>query len=263
MFRKFALILMALLLAALPALAEAAPPYFNKGSTEDALVFSEDVLLMQTANSALIDRYGLTRATLGLFQQELSRCGETAIVTYASSGSIPDSLAGQYFVIITGDSVQPLWTHDAVDPALWQSGELTSPAWGVKQLTAYLDAHPYERADFCTPYVREFSSFDWDPLLAAGGSFQDVCTENRAEAGAARDLAIAAVKAMYGLSDEETAKLSWLIDMCRLYHYPDGHGEWEIMLQDDDVLDPISYYVTLDEDTGLILKVILSSGGVG
>ena len=96
MYRRLIFILTALLLAALPACAEERP----------APVLSEDVLLMQRANNALIDRYALTLPTLGLFDAELNRCGDDAIVTYVSNGSVDGSLSGKYFVLLSGETAQ-------------------------------------------------------------------------------------------------------------------------------------------------------------
>jgi len=245
MLRKIILTLCALLLTVLPALAEEAVP---------AITLHEDVLLLQAANNALTDQYGHTRATLGLFEAELHHCGDTVIVTYVSNGSVDASLTGEYFVIISGEQVQALWTHDAVDTSLWQAGDLNSPAWGVKQLTAYLDEHPYTRNDFCTPYVKDFGV----RIIA-----EDVNPDNRQEAAQARQLATAAVQAMYSLTDEETAALTWIIDMCGVLNFPETEDRWIIMLQNDDVIDPTGYYVTLNPETGMIYDISVSTGGVG
>ncbi len=244
MLKKLLSLLIVLLLAVLPALAEEAP----------AFTLHEDVLLMQTANNALIERYGHTHATLGLFDAALHRCGETTIVTYTSNGSVEASLTGEYFVIISGSDIQPLWTHDAADAALWQSGDLSSPAWGVKQLTAYLAEHPYTRNDFCLPYVKDFGV----RIIT-----EDVNPGNRPEAAQARQLAMAAVQAMYGLTDEETDALTWVIDMCGVWNYPETEKQWIVLLQDDDVIDPTCYYVTLNPETGMVYHISISTGGVG
>lgn len=70
MFRQCLLILMALLLTTLPVLAEESP------------VLSEEVQLMQTANTALCERYALTVHCLGLFDTEIIRYGNAAFVRY-------------------------------------------------------------------------------------------------------------------------------------------------------------------------------------
>lgn len=133
----------------------------------------------------------------------------------------------------------------------------------MKQLTAYLAEHPYRRGDFCTPYVQTVMPFEMDAFLAAGGTFEDLSNANRVAAQIARNRAIAAVQAMYSLSDAEVSRLSWVVDSIRLYRYPDGHEEWQVMLAEPDVLDSPAYYVTLDAQTGMILRISISTGGVG
>ena len=109
--RRFLLILLTLMLA-LPAPAEEAP------------AFSADALLLKTANEALEARYGLTPHLLGLFDAELTRYGDVATVRLLPRARPHPSLAGEYLVLISPDSVQAFWSHDDVDPAIWQSGEL-------------------------------------------------------------------------------------------------------------------------------------------
>lgn len=229
----------------------------------EAPVFGPDALLLQQANAALTDKYGLTHEALGLFNPSIKHCGDSAFVTYTTNGSVPDILTGEYTVLVSVGSVQAFWTHDGVDAALWQSGDLNSPAWGVKQLTAYLDEHPYTRASFCDPYEQVQRAAELKALTAATDK-EDLTPANRESANAASEAALAAVQVMYSLTDEETANLHWVADLSSLSHYRDGHSQWHLMFQEvADVLDPISYYVTLDADTHVILYITHSSGGVG
>lgn len=225
--------------------------------------FAPEMLALRKANRAMAEKYGHTHETLGLFEVSFIQGGERYLIVYTSSGCIPEVLTGEYYALVNGEDVHLLWTHDGVDASLWQSGELTSPAWGVKQLTVYLDEHPFTRADFCEPYETEALAAQ---MAAIGGPypFDEVRCDNRDAAEAACKLACSALQAMYGLSDEEAARLHWFSDMTKLIHYS-GHSEWMIALQDDvpDKLDPIEYCVILNADTGEILRITHSSGGVG
>lgn len=250
--KKLLILLLALVLATPAAMAE-------------EVALSPDVLALQRANQALMDKHGHTHETLGLFNVSLQCYGEQYLITYRSNGSIPDILTGEYIAIVQDEDIHVIWTHDNADAALWQSGELTSPAWGVKQLTAYLDEHPYTRADFCDPYESAALAFAESAALDDSIPFNEPTHEDRPAADEASVLARKAVQIMYGLPDEVVNRLDWPVDMTTVAHYPDGHTEWYIMLQDNhpDVLDPIVYYVTLNGDTGELLRVIHSSGGVG
>ena len=250
--KKLLLLLLALVLAA-PATMAA------------EITLSPDVLALQRANRVLMDKYGHTHETLGLFHVSLQCYGEQHLITYRSNGSIPDTLTGEYLAIVLDEDIHVIWTHDNADAALWQSGDLNSPAWGVKQLTAYLDAHPYTRADFCDPYESAALASAESAALDGSVPFNELTHEDRPAADEASVLARKAVQIMYGLPDDVVTRLDWPVDMTTVAHYPDGHIEWHVMLQDNapDVLDPITYYVTLNGDTGEILRVSHSSGGVG
>lgn len=250
MFKKMLAILLTMLLLTLPAMAET------------ALTLSDEVLLLQAANDALTARYGLTVPALGLFDKTIARCGDTSFVTYVTNGNIPASLSGEYHVVVTDGKAQAYWTHDDADPALWQSGELTSPAWGVKQLENYLAESPYTRASFCDPYAAPDPDRIGD-FISAGGSYLNPTAEDRPDRDAARARAIEAVKAMYRLSGEEAAKLRRNPDRDKKLVYPDGQIEWRIALVNDDVLDPLTYLVTLDMENNTILRIRVESGGIG
>lgn len=246
--KKMLILLLALMLAVPAALAE-------------EIAFSPAAEALRKGYNALMDKYGHTHETLGLFQPHISFHGEAALIRYTvGDGNVAESLAGVYVVLVAGDSVQAFWSHDGANTEMWQSGDLNSPAWGVKQLTAYLDESPMTRVDFCEPYAQtavlnqEYTD----------DSMEAVTRDNRASAEAAVTQARIALQQMYGLSDEVIQRLSWYKDMSNLFHYRDGHSTWFLMLQDNaDVLDPISYYVTLDADTHEIIRITHSSGGIG
>lgn len=229
----------------------------------EEVTLAPDMLALQRANRAMTEKYGHTHETLGLFEVGLIQGGEQYLITYTSGGSVPEALTGKYYALVTGEEVHVVWTHDGVDAALWQSGELASPAWGVKQLTVYLDEHPYTRSTFCDPYEAAALS-ELEKTVTGAVPFNEVTRDDRSAAEAASKLARKAVQVMYGLSDEVVARLHWPADMTSVAHDPDGHTEWLIVLQDNaDVLDPVTYYVTLNGDTGEILRITHFSGGVG
>lgn len=237
---------------------------FLPAAMAEAVTLAPDMLALQRANSAMAEKYGHTHETLGLFEVSLIQGGEQYLITYTSGGSVPEILTGKYYALVTGEEVHVVWTHDGADAALWQSGELASPAWGVKQLTVYLNEHPYTRSTFCDPYEAAALS-EQAKTITGAVPFNEITRDDRSAADAASELARKAVQAMYGLSDEVIARLDWPVDMTTVAHYSDGHTEWLIMLQDNlpDVLDPITYYVLLNADTGEILRITHSSGGVG
>lgn len=246
--KKTVLILLAALLFCTIALAEDGP------------AMTQELNMIQIANAALMERYGLTLPALGLFATHADICGETAIVTYTGS-AIPEALTGTYYVIIAPHGVQPLWTFDG-SLVPWQSGELESPVWGMPQLQKYLDTSAYERYDIFVPHFPDDLS-TLAAFEAAGGSYHEVTSSNRGAANSARLLAIRAVTAMYDLSEEEAAKLvSWNGDT-RLVRYPDRHGEWEVTVYMEGGTEELIFYVTIHAETGMILNIVVSSGGIG
>ncbi|MBQ7848177.1 MAG: hypothetical protein IJ343_00440 [Clostridia bacterium] len=250
MFRKLILILLALLLAIAPACAE------------DASILPEALLHVKTANALLGTRYGLTTPMLGLFTTTVDVCGEAAVVTLRGA-AIPEALTGTYYVIIAPENVQALWTHDGADEAVRTSTELSSPVWGAAQLAEYLSTDASQRHARFTPYFPEQIPDDLDAFLAAGGLYTDVNQDNRDAAYAARDKARLAVQALYDLTDEEAAALHIWTDSMRHVRYPDGHGEWQVIIATDVRPEEVNYFVTLAEDSLDVLTVEISSGGVG
>lgn len=228
---------------------------------ETAPAMAPELNALKTANEALMSRYGLSLPALGLFDAHVDLCGETAIVTYRGN-AVPESLTGAYIVIIAPHGVQPMWTHDAT-LVPWQSGDLDSPVWGMPQLQKYLNARATERYDLFAPYfpaeLDSLAAFE-----AAGGRYYDVTSANHGAADSACVLARRAVIAMYDLPETVAEKLVTYSGDSRLVRYPDNHGEWEVTvhLEDGNTAETM-FWVVIHAETGLILNIVVSAGGVG
>ena len=109
-----------------------------------ALLFSPQADAESRARQALTDTYGLTAETIGCFTASTEQLGETWTVTYTGDGFNP-GLLGTYTVVLTGDSAAAAWSHDDVDKALWEDGDLLSPVWGQPQIMKAL--HDTNAAD--------------------------------------------------------------------------------------------------------------------
>ena len=248
--RRLIPFLLTLLLCALPAMAEVAP------------AFSGDALLLQSANRALEARYGLTPALLGLFDAEITHYGDMCAVRYLPRSRPHPRLTGEYLVLINGEQVQPMWTHDSVDPALWQSGALTSSAWGAPQLLAYLTAGSFDREYFDEPYYTALPP-DRQAFPEDGYRGMEYRTGDLTEQEIAGPAAIgrAAVQEMYGLSDTAAAEMH-LVNVV-LYLRDDGYAVWGVYFYHNTEPDEINYTVHIDVETCEILTVTVFTGGIG
>lgn len=102
------------------------------------LHYSRGYSLSKRGAQALFSRYGLDEQTLGLFYEyQDSRPDGSTLLRYEPINPQPER-TGRYEVLIQGDAVAASWSHDDVDAARYQDGSLGAPAWGQKQLQAYL-----------------------------------------------------------------------------------------------------------------------------
>lgn len=257
--RRMLTLLLALVLFALPAMAET-PAAFNTGDVTP--FFSKDTQMLQTANRALENRYSLTPPLLGLFDVEIAHYGNVCAVRYLPRSRPHPRLTGEYLVLIDGTQVQTLWTHDNVDPAIWRSGTLSSPAWGAPQLLAYLTAGSFDREYFDEPYYTalppDHSDFPGDGFLGL-----DFRTGDLTEAECAHAAAIGrcAIQQMYDLPDEAAAEMR-LVNVS-LYISPDGFAVWGVHFYHDTEPDEITYTVHIDVETCEIRTVNVFTGGIG
>ena len=260
--REIILALLSLLLTIAPALAESAP------------VFSEDVLLLRDANAALTQRYGLSLGSIGLFAPSVTRYGDTAIVRYTPDCALAESLLGEYAVVITPEGTTAHWTHDGVDPALWQSGNLNSPAWGEPQLLPYVQ-QTVSRYSYSLPYVKEpLPVRSRQDFKAQGGTitlygYSDWPDRDLYQRPVS--LACEAVRTLCGLTDaqqdtlyvmtlelaESDGQRCWIVTLS--YHFeqnaPTGNGS---------LLAPTGVFiVVIDDANGAILHLYHKSGFLG
>lgn len=97
------------------------------------------------ARNALIEKYGLTLATLGLFRDSCHLMDTGWVVTFETTGLINRRLAGVYTVEKSNGLITASWTHDDVNPSVWQNTtELNTVAWGQQQLVYARKVAPKE-----------------------------------------------------------------------------------------------------------------------
>lgn len=91
---------------------------------------------VQAAREAVMEKYGLTVDTMGIFTADATqRDGAWTIVfsplKYTTQG------VGQYTVVLSEDgAAEASWTYDDTDPAVYASGSLDAEVWGQAQLEA-------------------------------------------------------------------------------------------------------------------------------
>lgn len=138
------------------------------------------------ARQALVETYGLSPATLGLFNPVEEKTDSGWVVTFYGEG-LANGLIGDYTVRLQGEEAAASWTHDSADKALLDSGSLASPAWGQQQMkrallepeaanqaiARYYEEHPEERGKppaFQPPQItlKEGESY-WNGLMIQAG----------------------------------------------------------------------------------------------
>ncbi len=102
------------------------------------LVFSRDYTVERTAREAVMEKYGLTDRTMGMFIPYIKETDDGWTVTFTPS-IIRKS--GTYTVTVPkSGETEAAWTHDGVNRAEWEGGDLSAEIWGQRQIEAYMDA---------------------------------------------------------------------------------------------------------------------------
>lgn len=240
------------------------------------LIYSPSASALNQARNALIEQYGLTHTTLGLFMTGVSMDGDTITVTFggdwmASYGGD----AGDYTVTLRDGEVTASWTHDGADPALWQSGGLDAPIWGQPQLEAFLREKTIagtaiDETDYDDGGVTyEFASSTPEPAPA---ETPEVATIEIVEVtpglndltkDEALAIARAALMETFGLTEIQMAD-DVDIDSCTLRQIGDYEPRfWSIHAWCQMDGYDWSMYVQIDASTGEIIIVDMQTGGNG
>jgi hypothetical protein len=127
------------------------------------------------ARTALSEDYGLTSETIGLFDITAEQEGNTWSVTFLAAGFYPPLLGDYTVTLAPGKDPETHWTHDDVDPALWQDGSLDAPVWGQPQMLKSLQdkealAVVQGRMDWSTVVRPTTSATQTPPPLKEGES---------------------------------------------------------------------------------------------
>lgn len=221
------------------------------------LNYSPEVRAQKTAMEALYQEYGLTRTSLGLFTVEYTEDEQGTHLWYRANTYLPAERIGDYHVLIADGKVEVTWTHDDKEPTMWESGNPENPYWGEKQLQAYL--HAENSYEWLQPYLAEevekpdlpnfYDTLDFVVVEQAAGDmpFRD-----------AQDLADAALMDFYGMTEEEVADYEHFIDP-RILLCADGRRLWEVTIANAESC----YQVLVDTQTGEIVNIMITTGGVG
>lgn len=104
-----------------------------------ALTRSPEAEAIYQARQAVMDAYGLTAETMGLFHAEHQKTEDGWRVTFRALTNVDPERAGVYTVEKTADGMTAAWSHDGLDPALWRGGDLSASAYGQEQLLCALN----------------------------------------------------------------------------------------------------------------------------
>lgn len=231
--------------------------------------YAPRVSLETQARQILIAEYGLTRETLGLFHSEVTEENGETVVTFRAT-HWDDDLAGVYTVRFQNGQSTAAWSHDDVDPALWQDGDFAAPIWGPPQLAAYLAegvmhsaslpyrmAHQRDRSDVEARPTPEMNGAYWDDEWL----YETAVREGDLTLTQAEAIARTAIMDTYELSESDMANADFFD--AHLIAGSDGRRFWDIYayiyLNDVD----LCLYVEVDAQTEEVLRIGLETGGNG
>ena len=172
--------------------------------------FSTRYQAQRQAADAIKSSYGLTDGMLDLFTAERETTAGGWIIRYTSNAMYGKEL-GVYTAEKKADgTVRTAWSHDNADQELVASGDLSSPAWGAKQLERILPLY-HERMqnwknvqNYEALTMEEKAALD-APLLEVPSSdllINILPSDNDVTVEAALQIAQDAVKEKYGVSEE-------------------------------------------------------------
>ena len=232
------------------------------------------------ARQAVMDAYGLTPETLGLFYVQYETADDGWCVTLRPGGLIDSDRAGSYAVSLAQNKLTTDWTHDGWDASAWADDDLTAPAYGQAQLLYALHDGKDEAlllaqsSEIPQPAMTPPS----DSLAAAGSLPSDeasVFMDVRETTPDADDISLPEAKAAmrcavqeeFGLSDEQTRHIGTQEDYdevaVRFVTDPAGRRMWEffVELNLDGTACSIGIYVNAANGEIVLLDYVTGGNG--
>lgn len=239
-----------------------------------ALTRSPEAEAKYQARQAVMDAYGLTAETMGLFHAEHEETDDGWRVTFRALANIDPGRAGVYTVEKTADGRTAAWSHDGLDPALWRGEDLTAPAYGQEQLLYALN----EGQEEALALARESAAsgpMQTPPAPAPVNEDASVWMDVREVEPGPEDMGLAEAKEIMraaaqeelGLSGAEAAAVGAAEDFdevgARLVEDNAGRRMWEFAVEVDLGDTHISGGALVDACTGEIVLFDYESGGNG
>lgn len=239
-----------------------------------ALTRSPEAEAKYQARQAVMDAYGLTAETMGLFHAEHEETDDGWRVTFRALANIDPGRAGVYTVEKTADGRTAAWSHDGLDPALWRGEDLTAPAYGQEQLLYALN----EGQEEALALARESAAFgpmQTPPAPAPVNEDASVWMDVREVEPGPEDMSLAEAKEIMraaaqeelGLSGAGAAAVGAAEDFdevgARLVEDNAGRRMWEFAVEVDLGDTHISGGAFVDARTGEIVLFDYESGGNG
>ena len=239
-----------------------------------ALTRSPEAEAVYQARQAVMDAYGLTAETMGLFHAEHQKTEDGWRVNFRALMNVDPERAGVYTVEKTADGMTAAWSHDGLDPALWRGGDLTAPAYGQEQLLYALKDGWAEALELAqesaasgpaqTPSVSAPMNEDasvWMDVREVEPGPEDMSLAQ------AKEIMRAAAQEELGLTEAGAAAVGTAEDFdevgARLVEDNAGRRMWEFAVEVDVGDTHISGGAFVDAYTGEIVLFDYASGGNG
>lgn len=239
-----------------------------------ALTRSPEAEAIYQARQAVMNAYGLTAGTMGLFHAEHEETDGGWRVTFRALANIDPQRAGVYTVEKTADGMTAAWSHDGLDPALWRGGDLTAPAYGQEQLLCALNEGKEEALELARENATPTPA-QTPPVPAPVNDDASVWMDVREVEPGPEDMSLAQAKEIMrtaareelGLTQAEAAAVGTAEDFdeagARLVEDSACRRMWEFAVEVDMGDTHISGGAFVDARTGEIVLFDYESGGNG
>ena len=233
------------------------------------VTYSEQYTMVKAAREAILEKYGLTHATLSMFDETIhSTNSDETTFTFTPFPPFLDTKAvGMYQVVVKNmEATAVTWTHDGADPGGLSAGRLDTPAWGQAQLQNALDIYKLlNRASLAKDGRGEFTEADQAALsqLMEVAHYPEASRPENTEPhqkdiseDSAVRLAARAVLAKYGADLQATDDYAFRVFFHR---EPDAKdGVYTVSWYKGDIFaDPIEYQVQIESPSRKITSCFM------